>query len=151
MTPPQYRTDPQQIHDILIKAAEDVQQGMWCRGAWFTNTPGEDEDGILLEDAFSMRLINISAEGLAKMNRCAEGSIALATIQAGLRRSDYEATLSAVQSNLNSHCERCENRSENAPSLNLHNDSHMAVMESFDAGQHLAEIFRDTAEKVITA
>ena len=148
----------EQTHDILIKAAEDVQEGMWCTGQWFTNNPSilnfpnmVREESYGSDEAFDLQM---TASKLSKMHRCAEGSIALATIMAGLGKGAFTLAIGAVNKNLRNHCDRCK-RDEDLyggpsgtghSSLNNHNDAHMAGMESFDAGQHLAEIFRDTAD-----
>ena len=155
MTDPQVMTTihpKEQTHDILIKAAEDVQEGMWCTGQWFTNNPihlgfpnNAQEESFGSDEAFDRQ---VSAGKLSKMHRCAEGSIALSTIIAGLGKGAFILAIAAVNKNLPRHCNGC-NYSPDPASLNNHNDAHMAGMDSFSAGAHLAEIFRDTADKVI--
>ena len=153
----------EQTSDILIKAAEDVQEGMWCTGQWFTNNAAiaeypnntlEQEESYGSDEAFDMQM---TAGKLSKLHRCAEGSIALSAIIAGLGKGAFYLAIGAVNKNLRNHCDRCKTDedlygvdSSGVASLNNHNDAHMAGMDSFSAGTHLAEIFRDTADKVIT-
>jgi len=37
-------SDKQMIKDILIKAAEDVERGLWCEGAWFDLRPLDTDE-----------------------------------------------------------------------------------------------------------
>ncbi len=147
-------TDPQVIHDILIKAAEDVQEGMWCIGAWFTSNPDNEDNEFVVspETAFSPRQ---TVAKLSKLHRCAEGSILLSTRMAGHGIGVYHQALHAVQNNLKADCESCR-RQSGTPSLNYHNDTCLSRRETgvteehqFEAGQRLAELFRVSADRVI--
>lgn len=138
----------QEIHDVLIKAGEDVQQGMWCTGAWFTED-AENDDGLSWapEEAFKLTM---TVESLSKLHRCAEGSIALATITARLPLSVYHHAVGKVENNLPNHCGSCDkNKMLGADyPLHEHNDGHMKEMDPFTAGQHLAWVFQDTADRM---
>ncbi len=141
--------DKQQLHDVLIKAAEDVQQGMWCQGSWFVSRCEDNDLAYAAEEAIGLQM---SVETLQKLHRCAEGSIALSIVMAGLNEDDYKATVDAVAEALPDHCDTC-NRYDSIPGadhpLYQHNDDHMDGMSAFDAGQHLSEIFRSTADAVL--
>ncbi len=140
----------QEISDVLRKAGEDVQQGMWCQASWFTDKPGIHDDGLSWapEEVFDF---GMSVERLSKYYRCAEGSIILATRIAGLELEVYEAAVGAVDYNLTECCEQCRHSSTQgvAIALHEHNDLHMDGMDPFEAGHHLSEIFRDTADRLI--
>ena len=141
----------QQIHDVLIKAGEDVQQGMWCMGSWFA----QDEDSINNDEGLTWAPeeifdLNMSVETLQKLHRCAEGSILLATRIAGLDLKVYEKAVEAVDGHLRTICDDCELTSRYGDVvLHEHNDMHMKGMTPFDAGQHLSEIFRDAAHRML--
>ncbi len=142
----------QQISDVLRKAGEDVQQGMWCQTAWFTDTPDiEDDSGLSWapEEVFDFHM---TVEQLSEYHRCAEGSIILATKIAGLDLEAYQLAVEAVDNNLVSHCDDCRESAEHGTEVALHehNDGHMSDMDPFEAGQHLSEIFRDTADRLIS-
>ena len=155
------------ISDILIKSAEDVQQGMWCTGAWFTNkrqismemqeNPLDVANIAETEVAYGDSEVfdnELSVDHLKSLQRCAEGSIALATIIAGENSMMYRKAVKAVERVLPDHCESCARTSVDYPdqpvSLNAHNDGHLYSVDEFEAGQKLSELFRDTAEKIIT-
>lgn len=138
------------ISDILIKAAEDVQQGMWCRNDWFR---GDDGERWAETELFSGFLSVEKAQGL---QRCAEGSVALATLLLGGTVSDFDAAVDDVRTNLpNSRacgCDpatacRCDSCASHPISLAHHNDKHLPD-DPFEAGQTLAELFRTTAESL---
>ena len=140
----------QELHDVLIKAGEDVQQGMWCMGSWFS----EQADWRLSDDGLSWApeevfTLQLTVEKLSKLHRCAEGSIALATITAGLPLSVYQQAVGAVDKNLDNHCDKCEAAHSSETVLHEHNDGHMEYMNPFEAGQHLSEIFRATADRIM--
>lgn len=127
--------------DILLKAAEDVQSGMWCRGAMFRN---EDEiGGQTFLPGFDLDL-----EQALKMRRCAIGSIAVATEALGGSDAEYRVA-----------CHRAANwlPETDAPfdvpglagnpeaQLAHFNDYELDANDPFEAGQTLAEIFRSAA------
>ncbi len=141
----------EQISDVLRKAGEDVQQGMWCRSSWFTDTPGLDDDGLSWapEEVFDL---NMSVEKLSALHRCAEGSIIMATRMAGLGLDVYKRAVNAVDNSLVANCNDCQHSEDHGVQIVLHehNDLHMDEMDPFEAGQHLSEIFRDTADRLIS-
>ena len=118
------------IKDILLKAAEDVQQGMWCRGVWFHG----HIDTASAQDLLSGEL---TADDAQKMHRCAEGSIALATAMLGGDYSTYLTTLGHAADHINH---------EAGEFVSDHNDKCMKGMDAFDAGQEWATIFRRAAD-----
>lgn len=127
--------------DILIKAAEDVQQGMWCQGALFKMAWPAD-------DIFVSSHVKELAQ---KAPRCAEGSINLATALSGGDWADAEKAIHAVNAVLGEFCDEKIHFGEDLLPCNTlyhHNDHHMDDMDSFEAGQHLAEIFRVAASRL---
>ena len=118
--------------DILYKAAEDVQQGMWCRDFWFAAADGtgiEATDGMLVAGTYPL-------EEALKARRCAEGSIAIATALLGGDQSDLFQAQDAVR-------QVCYERY--ATGIIGFNDDHLPD-DPFEAGQQLAELFRETAD-----
>lgn len=122
--------------DILLKAAEDVQQGMWCRGGWFRNI----HSGTYLMRMPDMWGSRQTLDYLTRHQRCAGGSLALATANAGGDYKSWVDTLSAVGATIRQTCD-C------AGHLQGHND-HCLSDDPFEAGQQLAELFRTTAESL---
>lgn len=119
--------------DILVKAAEDIQEGMWCRGSAFfdeiscSQFPPEamfDEEFLTLETATRSR-------------RCAQGELALAAKRLGGDVDDFAHAESYVRTHLGN-C-RCG-------SVWSHNDHCMDTLDVFSAGQEWARIFREVAE-----
>jgi hypothetical protein len=136
------------VKDILLKAAEDVQSGMWCQGRWFI-----DEDGKGYSDGDLMIFGGLTMEKALKSHRCAEGSIALSTQLLGGVVYDYEAALAEVGKTLEARpyppttaCAFDNDHSHQSIRLLSHfNDIHLPG-DPFEAGQILAELFRSTAE-----
>jgi hypothetical protein len=119
--------------DILFKAAEDVQQGMWCKGSWF------HLDGMHWANPFTLIEGGDNVERATASERCAEGSIALATRLLGGTNADFEKARYKVETQIS-----CEGHAGRA-TLAEHNDYCLGD-DPFEAGQQLAELFRATAE-----
>jgi hypothetical protein len=116
------------VKDILLKAAEDVQSGMWCKGDYFREAP-EVYDGTLFSD-------DLIDAALAS-HRCAEGSLMVATKLLGGTRTDWMKTSTAVSGRLR--------ETGYFGGLIGFNDENLPD-DPFEAGQILAELFRSTAE-----
>lgn len=142
--------------DILIKSAEGIQEGMWCRGQWFAReiTPsGLAVDNLdshapneIMFDVESGKLI-MDAEalmGIASKHRCVEGEVAYRTALLGGSYQDYLEVLAVASVAVLESCSRCRDALEdgdNAP-LFQHNDECMKKLDVFTAGQQWADIFR---------
>lgn len=125
-----------EIRDILLKAAEDVQSGMWCKGEWYAGLSQEE-----------FQPWNIDLETALATQRCAEGSIGVAILLLGAGEGEFLDTQAAINRHLsegNSCTIACLNY-EN-PLVHL-NDRHLPD-DPFEAGQQLAELFRQTAESL---
>lgn len=117
--------------DILIKAAEGIQEGMWCRhtafsvpmkGSMGTNTIFNGD--LTLDEALSSY-------------RCAMGELGLRTVQLGGNGDDYfEARAAVTRVLLVIKC-----NGECVGSISSHNDYCMKG-DAFSAGQEWAEMFR---------
>jgi hypothetical protein len=116
--------------DILLKAAEDVQQGMWCKGSWF------HDSGYGLSRVLEAAEEEVAL--LAASRRCAQGSLVLATRLLGGTEDDYLDAENAVDNRLMSHVGWWSG-------LIAYNDDSLPD-DPFEAGQQLAELFRTTAE-----
>lgn len=115
--------------DILLKAAEDVQSGMWCKDFYFaTDTNACDLD--VLTGTLALK------EALAS-KRCAHGSLALATKLLGGSVDEYEYASGAVIDRLVEY--------DHLDGL-VHFNDEVLPDDPFEAGQELAELFRKTAE-----
>lgn len=91
-----------EIADILLKAAEDVQAGLWCTGSWFKDPKDEDTayadtDMVITgnldySNTFHTESVGIlfPVEKISRMQRCAEGSIMLSAIIAGPVEGVYD-------------------------------------------------------------
>lgn len=182
------------VKDILLKAASDVGQGMWCIGSWFTKPKTVKEDGKVMvvedysyadievfglitsplpESLYSTRSREDWISVLSKMERCAEGSIALATIMAGKSQDLYEAIVRYVADFLYDRNREVLRNSALGPfpygchpdlgqsphSLNAHNDQCLPSFpleptpseeekskKQFEAGTLLGKLFRDASE-----
>ena len=142
--------------DILIKSAEGIQEGMWCRGQWFakeidnaydaiedcaSSSPRElifDDDGQLVID--QEQLLSIASQ-----YRCVEGEIAYRTALQHGTYDDYLAIEDAVLTSVVETCDYCKTRSSEMRrtiSLYEHNDNCMEGYDAFTAGQEWSEIFR---------
>ena len=149
--------------DILYKAAEDVQRGLWCRGNWFLGEDGEemrswdqqaytwlddDQQEALFETEFSYieeddirRTLPMEErlEWLSRSKKCAEGSIFFAAMFLGYGRDQAE------------HAVRMVEEHGEVPvrfgSLIDYNDSGLPN-NIFDAGSILAEHFRKAADSL---
>ena len=117
------------VRDILIKAAEDVQSGMWCKGHYFHDAETVHYGNLFSDD-------DLLSDALAS-RRCAEGSLMVATKLLGGSRSDYANASEALHQRLR--------ELDLAYSLIAYNDEELPD-DPFDAGQQLAELFRNTAE-----
>lgn len=129
-----------ETRDILLKAAEDVTQGMWCRGTWFQDP--DDEAQIWSADelfgvSFDKKVGELPLDHAIKSRRCAEGSLALAAKLLGGGFGDYRTAKRAVDRRLE--------LQGHVGSLMAFNDAHLPN-DPFEAGQQLAELFRTTAE-----
>ena len=154
-----------QIKDILIKAAEDVQQGMWCVGKWFSHRGFSDCD--LFPGAFphynpspAIRKLSIDhrLELAQGSERCAEGSIALATALLGGTHNDYLEAIRAVEQEKDPGDPKM--MIEDYGGLADYNDTRLVEVvrdgetvsitegSRFAAGQILAGIFRSAADKL---
>lgn len=122
------------VKDILYKAAEDVQSGMWCKGSWLQTSEGD------IYDSFPWA-INLATAPLNNLNRCAEGSIGVAVALIGGGRSEWEAATRAVSRNLPD----CDCLPPGHTSIPHFNDDHLPD-DPFEAGAQLAELFRSTAD-----
>lgn len=162
----------EEFKDILIKAAEDVQQGMWCSGALFQTVGGVwdmyleivpeslsssfislDESVMSYSPMETIESVILNAEKASKSHRCAQGSIALAAALLGHGRQPVlEEILSRadelVTKALYEHCSSCAEASFYRLSFLIvtHNDCHMRGYGPFEAGVFWAEIFRESAE-----
>lgn len=133
--------------DILIKAAEDVQQGLWCTGHWFYDD--KNHVGYLADHIFA-KGTGLTLEDAALMRKCAEGSVAYATVQAGGGVQDYQKVIKLVNANVPD-CDDCYDAFDarfNPKTLNHYNDVHLDSMDQFGSGQKLAELFRKTADSL---
>ena len=133
--------------DILIKSAEGIQEGMWCRGAWFTSSVVEG-DGASSNWTDTSILQGYLEPGFAvSLHRCAQGEIALRTVMAGGQQSDYDAIDRAVSRTIRDEgsCVLSHEGVHNSAVPN-HNDVCMSELDSFAAGQEWARIFREVAE-----
>jgi hypothetical protein len=118
--------------DILLKAAEDVTQGMWCRGHYFMDEAEELFPEALFRSS-STELLDLAQNS----RRCAHGSLVVATLLLGGSLNDYTAVDRAVHSRVTSFTE--------ASGLIAYNDD-ILPDDPFEAGQQLAELFRMTVE-----
>lgn len=118
--------------DILLKAAEDVQSGMWCKRDYFVT---EDPVHYIDVDIFDGTLKTGAAQA---SKRCAHGSLALATRLLGGDTNDYRFAADAAVRQL---------WKLGHSSLVEFNDDHLPD-DPFEAGQQLAELFRTTAESL---
>ena len=129
-----------ETRDILLKAAEDVTQGMWCKGTWFDVADFIDismnPDHVLFDG-------RLTVEVAQKHERCAEGSVALATALLGGGSEDYDRAVEAVQRRVGA-CPEIHGEHY----LRTHNDICLEGFDPFEAGQQLAELFRSTAESL---
>lgn len=114
-----------EVRDILLKAAEDVQQGMWCKEFWFIDprTNAHYFDFDLFGD-------DLSIETAQASKRCAAGSIALAAALLGGSWPEAREAGWVVQAQLGEGLL----------------DFNERFVDPFEAGQQLAELFRTTAE-----
>lgn len=140
--------------DILIKSAEGIQEGMWCTGEWFTNSPQGDMDdksflNVLPDDVFDGQetlLNSAQIDNLTKLHRCAEGELMLRTLMLGGTQSDYIAVERAVHGAVVDLCDRCSGRKDsgrtNSFDVSDHNDTCMSGLDPFTAGQQWSDIFR---------
>lgn len=125
-----------ETRDILLKAAEDVQSGMWCKRGWFVDESGaEHQNGAALWE--TNRLLALSVEEAMSMRRCGGGSILLATALLGGDWEDANAAIGIIDSAL-----RMSAKAAGLPSFN----DEILPDDPFEAGQQLAELFRQTAE-----
>lgn len=135
--------------DILIKAAEGIQEGMWCVGDWFSSLPATNPhyisfNGPMVDDLFEEDS-ELELEALSKMYRCVEGELAFRTLILGGTLSDYSAVEKLVNDRLPEICENCKQRKARDGELDLfdHNDQCMGPdKDVFTAGQEWADIFR---------
>lgn len=140
-------SDREAIKDILLKAAEDVQQGMWCQGALFA---GKND---LYGEIFISKPALEEAQGKL---RCAEGSVGLAAALQGFPEEISQAAILHVCETLPDLCDQPGPGQPDAvtrdprpcDTLFHHNDHHMDDINAFEAGQHLAEIFRVAADRL---
>lgn len=134
------------VRCILLKAAEDVQSGMWCKGDYYAVEI--DENRHVTDAPFwgpTHLFTNRAFETVADKYRRAEGSLALVTWQLGGNHRDYRRASQAVRKTLH---ERFGEDDYGYPMM-LHefNDDHLPD-DPFEAGQQLAELFRSTAESL---
>lgn len=115
------------VRDILLKAAEDVQSGMWCKGAFFENHKSYTDRALIVG------LLPLDKAMASK--RCARGSLAVATKLLGGTVEEYDAVESvATDAALR----------RGARSLVEFNDGFPD--DPFEAGQQLAAFFRQAAD-----
>lgn len=117
------------IKDVLLKAAEDVQAGMWCQHTLF-KIPG----GKLVE---YMRV-----EELLGVRRCAEGSIYLASRL--LIKDPTEANILAGKASnaVHEYADKHQSFGDHQR-LWQFNDYALPRDDPFEAGQRLASLFRE--------
>lgn len=124
-----------ETRDILLKAAEDVQQGMWCKTSTFrVNGEARLVTDLLYGDSNFDFIDPITLDQAMASKRCAQGSLGVATMLLGGRFDEYTAALTAVQDRIGT-------------LLWVYNDDHLPD-DPFEAGQQLAELFRTTAESL---
>lgn len=133
--------------DILIKSAEGIQEGMWCKGEWFSSVPdtceAEEFENVLPDEIFEsdeVLLSNAEIDNLSRMYRCAEGELMFRTLLLGGKQSDYLAVEGAVHKAILENCEKCS--SQDDYNVFDHNDVCMLGLDPFTAGQQWSEIFR---------
>lgn len=129
--------------DILIKAAEDVSSGMWCKGAMF-RVEGEIKGETFIPG------VDLDVDEALKMKRCALGSIAVATGQLGGGNSDYLEACQRVANHLDLEMDPFD-----LPGLAdcgeavvaFYNDT-LLPDDPFEAGSKLSDLFRRAAATV---
>lgn len=129
--------------DILLKAAEDVTQGMWCKGAMFRHE-GEDQ-GVTLLPGF-----DLDVDEALRMKRCALGSIAVATVQLGGGNNDYVEACQRVANHLDIDVDPFDlpALADNGEAvIAFYNDTQLPD-DPFDAGARLSDVFRRAAATV---
>lgn len=166
------------LRDILLKGAEDVAQGMWCRGAQFAaevdeesryvgyGTAGYDQARyVLVWPLLYTELVGSPADSEMRSElmgvalgayRCAEGSLQVATAMLGGDPVAWEEAVSWAEREIAGRPEltdgSCESLDEGCGRrmmpLAHFNDAHLTGMTPFEAGQVLAEIFRSAAERL---
>lgn len=133
--------------DILIKSAEGIQEGMWCKGKWFapqrtSDGAGFSEEGEYCDNVsllFESKVTSAALSYAASSYRCVEGEIAYRTFLLGGNEVDYEILIDVVTEAVRAKCERCEGRDED---LWNHNDQCMDDYDAFTAGVEWATTFR---------
>lgn len=140
------------ISDILLKAAEDVSSGVWCKYFWFAD-PDRPVHDYLATNAHYMLDANEVVDDLEHnqgrdllrkqdWNRCAEGSIAIATAQLGGGPDEFGQAVRAAEAVMPKHWG--EDLGRECQALWEHND-HCLPDDPFVAGQELAKLFREAA------
>lgn len=155
--------------DILIKSAEGIKEGMWCRGAWFApKLSGEGksrdaEDGYGGESALpwrttwwaTMTWTEITEQEMLEMlgtaYRCAEGEVAYRTALAGGSYDDVRHIFAEVNAYLRyKFTRRSDAWNAHSPlpdeTMNEHNDDCQDWMTADQAAEEWFEIFRAVAE-----
>lgn len=130
------------VKDILIKAAEDVQSGMWCKGDYFGDRIDEKRN-VVEPYMFGPSALFAESGGfeyVANRYRCAEASLALVTWQLGGSEHNYCAALRVVNDTLAARYGGAE-----PPRLHEFND-YTLPDDPFEAGQALADLFREAAD-----
>jgi hypothetical protein len=150
--------------DILIKAAEDVERGLWCEGSWFqvdgaTMPPvvkgwfgshwNLDDQTIETQPAWSLDEeatfgmadavgADLVTEWLDKSKKCAEGSILFSTLLLGGGKGDYYKAVNVVEST------QLDGRS-----LNEFNDTDLDSRYPKGSGMELGSMFRRAADTIV--
>lgn len=124
--------------DILRKAAEDVQPGVWCQGAMF-----HEEDGHLLTQTPGAYF---DLDRALASKRCAVGSIAIATQLLGGNYYDYQNALQRLSMwiDLPEGIEPPTTHAEHV--VITFNDYVLDVTDPVGSGARLAELMRTAAD-----
>lgn len=120
--------------DILVKAAEGIQEGLWCRGVKFL---GFTPEQALLGEMYGTSL---TLDMVRPVQRCALGELEFRTAELGGKFSDFSAVRYVVSEAVNEACDM-----PHGAAIVDHNDKCLYDADIFTAGQEWAEIFRKAA------
>lgn len=136
--------------DILVKAAEGIQEGMWCRNAAFREPDQDADEGETWAGSLFGTSSKWSLAMAASAERCATGELAYRTAQLGGKFGDYYTICGYVGDVIAEECSvRVHEREDDdgEDQITWHNDRCLPfAMDAFSAGQEWARIFRQVAE-----
>jgi hypothetical protein len=143
--PNRFHPSREDVNDVLLKAAEDVSQGLWCRNALFLDSDGDEAHYEVGGDETTAELY----ERVSHFRRCAEGSLFVASLLLAENWDQLDGltyrSRERVTAVLRKRCPACRDRAVAA--VHYHNDHHMTDLDAFEAGQEWAEIFREAAAR----